>query len=233
MSGVPAYNMYMAVGGARRRVGVEHYSVVSENAQTDVQKLMTKLASVTNPKNLAITSTTRISREINSTIYQISVKSGSVMKPVCIFAHADTCTPYKKILGEYVIAIDYLKYTLYNNIVFSEDSKYIRDGMCMIKYLNKVQDNYYAMQNVTNTDDTPFQRFVIECKGPNENTVKRSLQERWHLRQQRQELLQKKDAIPEECKDVDRDNCKYPCVWNDDKNKCTGLPWGVHRAGGE
>jgi hypothetical protein len=227
LSGNAAYNMYMTVGGAHRRVEVRYYKAVSENAHKDIQKLMSKLSSIINPRKLKVTSTVRWEREMNNTTYQISLRSRKGLLPVCVLVQTDECTPYKKFLGEYVVSIDYLKYTLYNDAAFSAKRSEIKNILCLIKYLNKVQNNYYVAQNVNELDDTPFQRFIIQCKGPNENVLKRTFEERWNMRKKRT------NEIPAECIDAPKDKCRYPCVWNKEKKKCGGVPKSVYRAGGQ
>ena len=221
LSGNMAYNMYMAVGGARRRVQVHYCSAISEHAHTDIQMLMTELSSLVDPKKLKITTVVRRSREINPALYRISLCTGKKLLPVCVIVQTSECTQYKKILNEYVVSIDYLKYTLYNDASFAEKSSTTKDKLCLVKYLNKVQNNYYVTQNVNQFDDTPFQRFIIKCKGPNQNNIKRILEKRWNT--------PKNIPVLPECVDAPEDKCKYPCAWNKHEMKCGNVPKKVYK----
>jgi len=219
--GALAYNTYMAVGGARRRLLVDHYEVLSENAHSDIQELLTKL--LPTYENLVVTTYINIGAQINNLRYAIFAKINETDVPVCFIYQLSDCTPYKFIIGRYVTAIDYIKYRLYTNIVFGE-TKEIKDAKCKLKYLNKVQILFYKKKKVTEFDDTPFQRFVINCKGPVTNTLKQTLLSRWIDRVERRKKGIKGVGIAPECKGLSEEKCEYPCDWQSERNRCTNVP---------
>jgi hypothetical protein len=246
--GALAYNTYMEIGGAPQRVTVKNYKVVSEFAHSDVQKLMTKL--LHEYKRLNILTTVKLESAFNQTSYSIIAMLPEdlnktsrdwvrtreeedeglafVAHPVCVIFQSTECTPYKYILGRYVASIDYLKYIMYTNLVFSPKNV-SRDWRCKIKYLNKVQKLYYRDKNVSETDESPFQRFVINCKGPTKHNLKQEILRRWIDNVERKKKGYPKDPIPEKCQGARQSECNYPCLWRN--KKCVGIPRGVYRAG--
>jgi len=225
LTGPQAYNMYMAVGGARRRVAIKHYEALSENAHTDVQELLSQLLPlVDDPKNLVITSYYDASLSYNNMRYGLYVKLGDNLTLLCYLYQLTECTPYRKIAGNYIVSIDYMYLLLYGAMSLGEDPKRIKDAKCMAKYLHKVQTRFYREKDITEFDDSLFQRFIVKCRGPIKNTVKHIFMARREERAAEQlKKSLKLSNIPEECKNVPKEDCAYPCEWVDERNRCMGV----------
>jgi hypothetical protein len=224
-AGGQAYNVYMAVGGAKRRVLVRHCEALSEDAHNDIQELFAKLLRTGNPQKLVVTTYVNLASQINQTQYSISMQIGKELHPICQISQLSDCTPYKRVTGQYIVALDYLKYTLFTKIVFGATKKIVKEAKCMIKYLDKVQKLYYETMNVNEFDDTPFQRFVLKCKGPKRDAVKHALLDKWKEGEKRRKRkMAGEGTIPEECLNVPKNECDYPCVWNEKYNRCMAPP---------
>jgi len=213
--GAVAYNTYMTIGGGNKRLFVTHYEVLSENAHSDIQKLLTKLLPLY--KKLVVTTYINLDKIVNNVRYAIFATINKTKVPICFIYQLNSCTPYKYILDQYIAAIDYIKYELYSQISFEHNKKIINEGKCKLKYLNTVQNFYYKKKKVTELDNTPFQRFVITCKGPATNVLKQTLLSRWL---EKDKPKKKKDK----CKKLYKSKCKYPCTWNSRKKKCESVP---------
>uniref|UniRef100_A0A6C0EMA3 Poly(A) polymerase catalytic subunit domain-containing protein n=1 Tax=viral metagenome TaxID=1070528 RepID=A0A6C0EMA3_9ZZZZ len=240
-TGPIAYNTYMEVGGASRRVLVDHYRVLSETAHEDIQELMTIL--MKRYEHLEITTSYYPARELNNTGYKLYAIYENKYVPICEITNLTSCTPFQYIFGRYIVSIDYLKYDLYDQTVFSEDRQRVKDSLCKLKYLEVVQHNYYRKKKATEEDKTPFQRFVTSCRGPYQHNIKTEILNRWLDRVARKDEVIKvfskkwkirkfpRDEIPKECKDRAKEDCIYPCAWNKFIGRCQGLPTGTYRPG--
>jgi Poly(A) polymerase catalytic subunit len=238
-TGPIAYNTYMEIGGSKNRILIDKYRVLSENARSDVDELFTKLIKIY--KNLEITTLYSPVREVNNTSYTILALYNGVVSPICEINSLTSCTPHQHILNRTIVSIDYLKYDLYYTTVFAETEKESVDAKCKIQYLNKIQEYYYKTLKIKETDPSPFQRFIIKCRGPFEDTVKVAVLERWKNKIERDSKIVRyydrdyrirkipKDEIPKECLDKTKTECIYPCAWNKYSNKCTGLPNSSYR----
>ena len=230
IGGMYAYNVYMTIAGAKRRALIDHYDVYSETAHQDIQDLLTRLLPlVPHPRQLVVTFTNRLSTQMNEKRYGIFYRPGNHYEAVCFINQLTMCTPLKKFshFGK-IVSVDYLKYNLFTQAVFGS-TKNVKIVKCLIKYLDKAQKHYYVSKNVSEFDDTPFQRFMYTCEGPVASPLKKALEKRWHLYNIRRELKRKRRTIPPECLNKEKQDCEYPCVWNDQFDRCMGLPWGVVR----
>lgn len=212
ISGKQAYNLYIQIGGGNKMVYIDKYTVLSEHAHTDIQKLLTKLLPlVDNPKQLQINTSLNLAMQINKTFYTLVLIENNKIIPICTIHQLDNCTVYKNILKRNVVGITYLKYILLLQIVFG-DIEEIKIAKCMYGYLSTVQKHYYKSKKVSEFDDTPFQKYVVDCIGPIKNRRKHSvLQQRW-----------KKQESPD-CK-KDKEHCLFPCTWNKKTDKCIAIP---------
>ena len=90
---------------------------------------------------------------------------------------------------------------------------------------------YYQDKNVDEFDENPFQRFVLNCKGPAVNNLKVEMLRRWESSVKRKQQGNLSEEIPEDCRGIGKNECTYPCSWHDNKNLCTGIPSGIYRTG--
>lgn len=234
-----AYNTYIEVGGGTKRLLVDSFTVLSEHAETDVKELMDKLVPI--EKKLEVTSRYLISQELNKNSYQIFVIIDKKYIELCRIVQLDNCTPYQTVLGRKIVSIDYLIYELLDTAVYGNTKEIITDAKCKIQYLKFIQNNYYEKKKITEFDKSPFQRLLKECIGPVDNRLKVEILNRWLERVARMEKIKKintkynkiriypRESIPEECKDLPKNSCTYPCAWNKYIKQCTGIPSGVYR----
>ncbi len=237
--GALAYNTLIEVGGGSKRLVVDNYRVYSENAQSDIQKLMTEL--MKKYKKLDIHTQYLPSKEINNTIYRIYADIEDETYLVCEMIQLTTCSPYVRVMNRDILSVDYRKYGLYDNAVHTPTKQERKDAKCKIQYLTKIQDRYYTDMNITELDKSPFQRFVITCIGPVENRLKVEILNRWLNRKQENTEIIKTGTpthrirkiprveIPERCDGLSEKSCRYPCAWNKFTDKCTGIPKGIYR----
>lgn len=238
-SGTIAYNTYIEVGGGSKRLLNNHYKVLSETAHQDIQELITLI--MKQYEHLETNVVYYPARELNNTGYKLYIIIENEHVLVAEIVNLSSCTPYKYIFNRYIVGIDYLKYELYHEASFSFNKQYIKDTLCKLQYLEKIQYNYYNVKKLKETDNSPFQRFVSTCKGPFTHNIKVEILNRWLDRVSRKgeviKLFNKdwkirkypREQIPEECKKLSKDTCMYPCTWNKYIGRCTGLPRGIYR----
>lgn len=247
ITGAIAYNTYMEVGGASKRLRTDHYEVLSENSDEMIKQLFTKLMKSKLLKTIHVDLEQSVSvypaKELNYTIYTILVVINGKSKPICSLHNLNNCTPYQYIFNRYIVSVDYLKYELYNEAVFAENERDAIDAKCKLQYLETVQTKYYHDMGVSETDKTPFQRFITTCKGPFSHRLKTEIMKRWidRLTQKAQILTEwepgykvkkyPRTKIPKECKNKTKEECTYPCSWNMYIGRCSGIPTGVYRPG--
>lgn len=233
IAGSLAYNTYIEIGGGYKRLVVDHYTILVENGQQVVQDIFEVL--IKTYKELEIITIFTPARELNNTTYCIYVVLNNNYFKICEIINCAVCTPINKILGRTVIAIDYLKYILYDDIT-TQDSE---DAKCKLQYLEKIQLMYYENNNISEMDPSPFQRFIINCIGPTQNNLKVAILDRI-LDKVNSNIIKEytdthriikipKKEIPKECLGLDKEICKYPCSWNKYVGKCQGLPNGTYR----
>lgn len=242
-TGPIAYNTYIEVGGGSRRVLADYFRVLSEFAQDDVQELLTRLLRIY--PHLEVTTRYFPSRELNNTSYSIFAVIEDKHELVTEIIHLTSCTPHHKVLGRNVVGIDYLLYDLYDTTVFGDTEKSVSDAKCKLQYLTKIQNRYYAKKGILETDKSPFQRFMVKCRGPFQENNKVVILNRWLEKLENKKKIVKdhdkdfkilkipKDKIPQECRDKDEATCKYPCFWNKYVGRCTGIPTGTYHPGEE
>ena len=236
-SGGVAYNTYMNIAESDKRVSVQNYTVLSENANEDVKDLFTFL--IKKFRNISITSHFYPSRELNNTVYRIYLINKDENILVIEIVNLTSCTPFQKIGEKYIVSLDYLFYELYDSAVFGETEKEREDSKCKLKYLLEVQKEYYKYNNITELDESPFKRFFTTCKGPFGENIKINILEKMIEREREKPKtyykngykikIFKEEPIPIECKNKNRENCNYPCTWG--KRECIGIPKGVYRPG--
>lgn len=152
-----------------------------------------------------------------------------------------SCTPYQYIFGRHVVSIDYIKYDLYDQASFATNKQQVNDAICKLQYLEIVQHNYYDKKKLGESDKSPFQRFIITCRGPFQHNLKVEILNRWLDRVARKDEVVKeftnkwkirkfpREEIPQECKNLAKNDCVYPCAWNKFIGRCQGLPRGIYR----
>ena len=163
----------------------------------------------------------------------------------------DTCTPFIHILNRYITSIDYIKYELYNDIVFDSNKNNVNSAKCKIKYITALQNNYYNKKNIEEFDKSPFQRIVLKCRGSTSNIVKNTLLARWldiveskkniktinpatntitlHNMKDKIIKIYPKSKTSPNCYNKNKNDCSYPCIWNDNSNKCFDNIKGPYR----
>jgi hypothetical protein len=249
-SGSLAYNTLVQVAGGKNRLFVDHYEVLSEDANQDAQDFFhTLISQGMSEEELNITTHHLTYKAVNNTFYSVSCNEGII----CSFTQITLCSPYTYISGRYIVAIDYIKYDFYIDIVFNRDKNQVKDTKCKVRYINSLQNKYYKKNKVNQFDKGPFQRFKMKCKGDISNGLKTTILQRWvdsvETRESVKTIKPKSDSIllnnvkgktiriypssdiPEECDNKNKENCKYPCVYNDDKNKCFGERIGGYKVG--
>jgi hypothetical protein len=241
--GPTAYNIYVKVGNGKNRITEDFYEVLSEQAQKHANDLFTKLMPVYS--ELEITTLYKACQELNNTEYSIYAVIQNEFVLICSFVEITVCTPFLNISGKNIVSIDYLKYELYNCAVFCDTEQETVDAKCKIKYISELQEQFYKKQGINELDKSPFQRFVLNCKGPARNNVKVEIINRWLDRIANKENVQKihtkkyrvvkipREKVPKECEDKPKDLCRYPCGWNKFIGKCSGIPKGAYRPGEE
>lgn len=245
-TGPIAYNTYIEIGGGQKRVSNTGFRVLSETPQENVRELFPKLLKITS--DLETTTHYFPSRELNNTVYRIyrirqgSGKLGSnktnTRDLIIEFIFLENCTPFQELLGRLVVSIDYLKYDLFDTAVFGDTEKEIEDAKCKLQYLERIQYEYYDSLKISELDVSPFQRFIINCRGPFKESVKVEILNKWLEREERRRKTVKEyrngykivtTPIEEkECRSGDgrvmkREECVYPCFWNRYIGKCTEI----------
>jgi len=237
-TGPIAYNTYIEIGGGSKRILTNHYRVLSENANEDSQKLFTLLLKAY--EHLELTTRYLPSRELNNTTYDIFAIIDNKHHLVCQIIHLTSCTPYLKLLNRTVVSIDYLKYDLFDTSVFGNTKEDVANAKCKLQYLTLIQENYYKSKGINEIDKSPFQRFIIKCRGPFQENIKVEILNQWLEKTVKKDVIKEwspthrirkipREEIPKECVNREQNNCKYPCAWNKFIGKCTGMPKGSYR----
>ena len=251
-SGNIAYNTIAEAAGGTERLFVDHLKVLSENAQNDLSELSGIICNLLTQKRLNHSDLEMLTmhkewQAINKDEHILTYKK----KPVCIIVQIDTCTPYIKIFNKYITPIDYIKYELYNDIVFDLNKNNVRSAKCKIRYITALQANYYNSKNLEEFDKSPFQRFVMKCKGSISNFVKNTLLSRWlDIVENKQNIqiikpssnkitlhnikntnikIYPKTKTSTTCNKKNEKDCSYPCIWNKKINKCFDEIKGPYR----
>jgi hypothetical protein len=269
--GALAYNTFIEVGGGEKRLKVNFFNVLVTDSAYSVKELFDNIIGnktfiqsfanlFKNPdddlmknkfKNrIKIITKYDLYKSNNTSSHSIYLDENEV----CRFTQYTLCTPHKYILGNWVTSVDVLKTNLYTQAVFFDTKEEQNDVKCLINYLSNIQNNYYKIKTKTEFDNTPFQRYVINCKGPIDNQLKKVLFERWVDRVERNETIRtvkpksdkitlkgvdntvikitpREDNIPPECKNKTKKDCKYPCAWDKETESCYGEPIGIFRVG--
>lgn len=251
--GPVAYNTYIQIGGGDQRILVDHYEVMSPNAQEDADELVTNLAKLSNQNTINLS-------QININIRHQTAKPGNNFsyiitysgEPICIITQLTNCIGYKYLDGKYIAGIDFVKWLMYTDLAFANVSE-ASDLKCKIKYLTEIQNNYYKKKKITDLDESPFQRLISKCDGPLDESVKTIFFKKWMDRiENRSEIRAIKpteDTVTlhnvkgatirifpktnkdSECLSKNKEDCKYPCNWNDEVKKCFPVPEGIYRVG--
>jgi hypothetical protein len=241
ITGSVAYNTFIKLGAGDKRVGIDHYSVLSENSREDTQELFDSLLKLYD--HLEITTQFFPHRELNNTTYTIFAIIDNEYKILCKITHLTSCTPYVKIGKLIIVSIDYLKYELFENAVFGDSEQEREDTKCKLQYLTEIQYNYYKTESITETDKSPLQRFITKCKGPFQENIKVAILNKWLEREKEKEKVVREwteeykirkiphEKLPQECSNKDRRSCRYPCAWNKYIGRCSGISKGIYRPG--
>lgn len=248
--GSVAYNTYVQAGGGKERVLTTKFEAYSETARSDVDTLFGLLAPLVGDiHDLHVYSTYETYKALNNTSYVITYKG----EDICKITDITVCIPVKYISDKWIVGIDYLKYEMYLAIAYGEDEEVKNTSKCLLKYLNKVQANFYKKRRKKEWDDSPFQRFIPRCVGPSRGVVHEALLQRWvdsvdhkktirvikpkkdtitisGVKGKRIEILPKGE-ISGECIGKGEGDCVYPCVWNRDYRRCFDMPIGIYKAG--
>ncbi len=250
--GTVAYNTYVELGGGKQRAMTDHFELLSEQADQDIQELYEKLVLHFNG-DMEIETRHITWQPINNTYYSIKADINGIIWEVCRICQLTICTSYKYLLGKYIASIDYVKMQLYFEMSFGETKEEVKDSKCKILYITEIQNKYYISKKISELDPGPFQRFVTHCKGPSKDTLKGEIFRRWinnvETRKKIRTIKAKQDTItlqnvkgsvirifpkepiPNECVDKTEIDCNYPCSWNEKYNRCFGIPIGVYRVG--
>lgn len=224
-----AYNSYIEVGGSKNRLYIMYYEGIVENADFYVKQLLPQLKG-----ELEVITSYNPVKELNDTEYVIYLKEdGSELKPILKLTNLTMCIPYQEYLNRYIVAIDYLKYELYLNAVFSDD---IKSQKCKLRYLTKIQNNFYKKKKIYDSDKSIFQRFITNCVGPIQENLKVHVLERMKEREEieKETIIKYVNdkmikitpirPIPKECLNKYENDCVYPCAWNDERKICDSVP---------
>ena len=237
-SGAVAYNTFIQHGGGKDRLTFNYYDVYSENAFESCEKLLLELNKKLNIfTNFNVKSNYDNFKGINRQSYILSYKG----QKLCQIFNIDTCLPIKYLNNKWVVGIDYLKYEMYIKIAYNKGNTE-KDFKCALKYLEKIQANYYKKKRKNEYDDTPFQRFISHCLGNTNNKMKVSLINRWitnlELKKNTRVIFPKTNSITinnvkgkrieikpliqisSDCKNLNKKQCNHPCFWNNNKSKC-------------
>jgi hypothetical protein len=246
-----AYNTYVTVGGGTTMVPIENLRYFSTNSHKDISDIFTTLLKLGVHSDMLNLSTAYSPlRPINTHSYDLEYTDNETQYTILSIVSLDVCIAYKNVLSTRVVSIDFLKYELYLDLAYKQNK---HDTKCMIKYITILQNTYYNEKNITEFDNSPFQRLVSRCEGPLENPVKREMLKRWVDRIEGRDRVKvikptsdsivlsnvkgttiriyPSDAIPEDCLDKSEKDCEYPCYWNKKHNRCFGHPQGVYIAG--
>jgi hypothetical protein len=236
--GAFAYNVYMELGAAEKRVNVSMYNALTETAKKDTEELFTELLKI--HRDLNIITSYYPAKDINNTSYKIMMGR---KHEICEFTDLSICTAYKRLMGKNIVSIDYMKYELYDLIVFANDPISRENSKCKIQYLNKIQDQYYKKNNLSEFDPSPFQRFNTQCIGPFQENIKIELLDRWLKHEEEAKsygtYYTKTSKIieiprikpPKECIGKEKNKCLYPCSWNKKYKSCSSTPKGSYKPG--
>jgi len=247
-----AYNKYLEIGDAEYRIPVNFYEILTNDLDNDIKLLESEF------KKRGIILVTEVEyqafKDMNNMSTISFIKINEEFIPICIMTGLTRCIPIKIIDNRYFCSIDYLKYELYSQMFFEESNVHSYNVSCLIRYLDFIQYNYYAKNNITEIDDSPFQRFVTKCKGPFVDTMRQEFYSRWLEKAEQKakiiDILPTNDDLvlkgikgkkirvypvdftePSECKGRSKDRCSYPCNWIAELEKCGGIPLTGYQPG--
>ena len=243
--GALAYNKYIELGGGELRLPVYYYELLAEDAGEHAAHMEKEISKITN-KKLVRDIFYQPYKDMNRLSFVLYLNSNDELLPIFVITELTRCIPYKYLGNRYYCSIDYLFYELYNQM-FSDIHLYTADVSCLIRYLYYIQQRYYKQHKITELDKSPLQRFVTKCRGPYVDVVREEFYSRWVDRARTQtetvDILPEADSVtlkgvasrkirvyppdyidPEECRDLPKDTCVYPCNWVDELQKCSGIP---------
>jgi hypothetical protein len=246
--GPVAYNTLATVAGGTERLVVDHFNVLGENTVEHVNNILQLLIMNKNIDKDDLKSETEhlAYKPLNNTNQKIVYKN----KVIFSISEITTCVPYKYILGKYICGIDYLKYNLLTTLSFSNDNKESKGLKCQLRYITGLQYEFYKKKKISDVDNSPFQRFIQVCKGPVQNIVKEAVLKRWIDNVERRKKIRilnpktetitiknikgtkiqisPKSKTSETCNTNKKDDCSYPCNWNNEYNRCFDIPTGIY-----
>ena len=239
IAGPFAYNAYMEIADAGKRVSSLHFEVLSETAHQDCKDLHTLLLKQGYSPHIQTSYFPH--KELNNTVYSVYIGK----RLLCCIIHLTSCTPFITYKNLSIVSIDYLKYELYDEAVFAPCKQVSQDAVCKLQYLEMIQKRYYSENNLSETDPSPFQRFLTTCRGPFRHNIKTEILRQWQQRivDRGQQIrtwtpLYKivktpRKEIPPECRDKAESDCAYPCTWYKKSEKCGPIPKTPYRPGME
>lgn len=249
--GALAYNKYIQLGDGKLRLPVYYYELLAQDAGKHAEAIVQELEKIID--NELITDVRYLPyKDMNNTSYVLYIKIESEEFPVFIITELTRCIPYKYFGGRYFCSIDYLKYELYTQMFYEDTDLHAYNVSCLIRYLDYIQNRYYKKKSVSETDHTPFERFVTKCRGPFVDAVREEFYSRWIKRAEEQKLITdllpvgdsmtltgikghkirvypKQYIEPPECQDLPEEDCSYPCAWIPEISKCGGIPFGGYQ----
>ena len=245
-----AYNKFVEIAGGDKRMPVIYYQLLAQDAGIHAAKIGTEISKVID-NALVHDVFYQQYKDMNQLSYELSIKVGTEQFPVFTITELSRCVPYKYIGGRFYCSIDYLFYELYYQMFHEESRVYEHNVSCLIRYLQRVQQQYYKEKGITELDNSPLQRFVTKCKGPYVDVMRESFYSIWvdraKARAKITDVLPKGDTIgltgvkdrpirvypveSEQCTGKEEDDCDYPCNWVDKIGKCSGIPVTGYRPG--
>ena len=133
-----AYNTYIEIGGGSRRLLASYIEVLSITADTDIKDLLTKLLKIF--PHLETETIHNVTKELNNTTYAMNVIIDGKKHVICRISQITMCTPINFIRGIKITSIDYLKYTILDQVTFSETKIERKDAICKFQYLDRIQN---------------------------------------------------------------------------------------------
>jgi len=249
--GALAYNKYVTIADGKLRIPVYYYELLTQDAEDYAFKLVDAVSKVTD-KKLVQDISYQPYKDMNKLTYILFMELEEEKVPIFTITELTRCIPYKYLGGRYYCSIDYLFYELYNQMFNEEINFYAFDISCLIRYLYYLQQQYYRKKNISELDKSPLQRFVTKCRGPYVNVIRDEFYSRWVDRAKIQskvtDIIPDGDSInlkgvqgrkirvyPEdndECKNLEHTDCKYPCNWIEDLDKCGAIPYTGYKPSG-
>jgi|SRR3990170_724690 len=233
-----AYNTFIRVGEGSFFLRESMIKVLTSELEktTNEMEAVLKAMGITNIK---ITRYTEEFRDVNNKCVSLSITLDFEELLIAEIRELNTCVGYKY-RGKRIVAIDYLKFELYSELNF-----YNNTLSCMIRYLDFIQQQFYVKNRVSETDNTLFQRLVVKCKGKYSNLFLNYYRNFYLNKLERKKEIkdfrilsnditfknvQKSHIriypnVESKCIKHDKKNCLFPCYWD---NTCNDIPFNYN-----